>query len=354
MKSDKKLSVYVQKYFINYMAMERHSSHHTIRSYRDTFSLLLRYFSEVRHISPDLISIEDLKKDTVKDFLTWLQNTTKCKSITRNQRMAALKSFAKYMQYEDPIHMGEWSGIRNIPNQKYDHGEIRFISLDTIRRLLEIIPSTNISGRRHLMIISLLYETAMRASEICDLTPSSLRLEMPYMIQVKGKGNKTRLIPIDKPIVNMLKVYMKENHISCDKLSDRPLFTNCYGDALSPSGISYIVNKYANCLRKEMPYQIPNKIGPHDLRRSRAMHWLQAGVDIYYIKDILGHEDIKTTERYAKADSQMKRIALEKASEIIGKPEPEIKSWEKSPKLIEFLNGLTSTNKRDTKRYHEY
>lgn len=345
------LSVYIQKFFTSYLAIEQRVSHHTIRSYRDTFVLILKYFDKVRNIMPDHISIQDLTSNTVVDFLNWMQDIYGCKPVTRNQRLSAIKSFARFLQFEDPIHIAEWNKIRRIPNQKYERGDIRYMTVDGIKRLLEEIPTSTHIGRKHLTIITLMYETAMRASEVCQLTPSSFRQSTPYIIEVKGKGNKKRLIPIEDNMAKLLLRYMSDNGLDNEEIKERPLFRNRYGGQLSTSGISYVIKKYADKLRLKHPELVPDKVGPHDLRRSRAMHWLQAGVDVYYIKDLLGHVDIKTTEVYAKADSKLKREAIEKASELIGIPEPNIKTWERLPKLKEFLMSLSATHKRDTRIY---
>lgn len=206
--------------------------------------------------------------------------------------------------------------------------------------LLEQIDTHTPTGRRNLAMLSLLYNTAARVQELINLTPSSIRRSKPYVIELFGKGSKKRLVPLDEDIMRLLETYMEENKLNLSGREHHPLFYNAWDGRLTDPGVTYIIKKYAVMARMLHPELIPERISPHVFRHTRAMHLLQAGVNLVYIRDILGHVSIQTTEVYARADSKLKREALEKAYMDIGITEPKVKSWEKNPKLKEFLKSL--------------
>lgn len=196
-------------------------------------------------------------------------------------------------------------------------------------------------GRRHLTLISLMYETGARVQEVVDLTPSSIRLSRPYVIRLCGKGNKTRIVPLDDKITELVNKYMQENGLASQMSMNKPLFFNHSGNKLTPQGITHILKTYAAKARILYPDAIPMLVSPHMLRHSRAMHLLQSGVNLVYIRDLLGHVSVQTTEVYAKADTKSKREALEKAHPELGRSASELPSWERDPELKAFLKGLT-------------
>jgi len=133
---------------------------------------------------------------------------------------------------------------------------------------------------------------------------------------------------------------MKENGLDRSGMDCHSLFYNYWGSKLTTPGVTYILTKYAREARLEHPELIPEKLSPHSLRHSRAVHMLQSGVELILIRDFLGHTSVTTTEIYARVDSKQRREALEKAYEDVGIKEPKLKSWEKNPKLIEMLKNL--------------
>jgi len=330
----------LEKFFTEYLAVEKRVSQHTIRSYRDTFILLFDYMKNEQGKSADRLDFTDLNRDIILAFLKWLQDKRSCSPGTRNQRLAAIKSFFCFMIYEDPIHIAEWKMICSIQQQRQIKETVRYMTIDGIKSLLEQIPINEKEGRRNLTMLSLLYNTGMRVSELTGLTPSCIRNSKPYVIEVFGKGAKKRLVPIEDNMMKLLTQYMEENKLNRYGKENHPLFYNTHGGKLTTAGVTYVIKKYATPARIINPGLIPDKVSPHNLRTSRAMHWLQAGVEIYHIRDLLGHVSVQTTEIYARTDSKSKREAIEKAYDVVGITEPEVTSWEKNPKLVEFLKNL--------------
>lgn len=332
---------YLTKFFVDYLIGERGVSSNTIRAYSNTFTLLLTYLKEKEGIPAQNLALKHLTRKIILHFLDWLQEERQSANSTRNHRLAAIHSFFKYMQYEDSTRIGQWQEILSIRIKKQERKSVNYLSLDGIKCLLEQIPTSTKSGRRNLALLSLLYDSGARVQEVIDLTPASLNLNKPYTITVLGKGCKKRIVPLQEEQVNLLQLYLTENNLDKSFSNQKPLFANNRGGKLTNAGITYILNIYASNARMTNPKLIPDKISPHCLRHSKAMHLLQAGVNLVYIRDILGHVSIQTTEIYARADSKQKREALEAAYTNVIPNQVELCSWEKDSQLKEWLKQLS-------------
>lgn len=332
---------HLTKFFADYLIGERGVSSNTIRAYSSTFTLLLTYMKDKEGVPAQNLALKHFTRKTILHFLDWLQEKRQCTNSTRNHRLAAIHSFFKYMQYEDSVRIGQWQEILSIRVKKQERKSVSYLSVDGIKCLLEQISMNTRSGRRNLALLSLLYDSGARVQEIIELTPASLSLNKPYTITILGKGCKKRIVPLQEEQVNLLQLYMTENNLDKAFSNQKPLFANNRGGKLTNAGITYILNIYASNARMTNPELIPDKISPHCLRHSKAMHLLQAGVNLVYIRDILGHVSIQTTEIYARADSKQKREALESAYTNVIPNQVESCSWEKDSQLREWLKQLS-------------
>lgn len=334
-------SVAIEKYFGQYLVAERGASSHTIRSYRDNFLIFIHYFEEVLKIPVEKIKLDIMDRTLVCSYLNWLESDNNNSIRTRNQRLAVLRSFFKYLMYLDPTHMAQWKVICEIKFKKGSSSLMNYLTIEGMRLLLEQIDTKSRKGRRDLALLSLLYNSAARVQELIDLKPCVVRLSKPYGLELTGKGKKTRLVPLEESTAKLIERYMQEYGLDKIENSTHPLFFNERGQKLSPSGVNFIINKYADKAREVSAELIPKKISPHCFRHSKSMHLLQAGCPLIYIRDFLGHVSVETTEIYARTDSAHKRKALEDAYEKVGIKNPEMGIWEKDPKLIAFLKSLS-------------
>jgi len=331
---------HLQNFFMKYLIGECGLSKHTIRAYRDSFSLLLAFMKQVKHIDADKLELKHFNKDIVLDFLLWLEREHDNGISTRNQRYAAIRSFCKYLQYEEPARIAEWQNIRSIKLKKSIEKTIDYISVDGIKLILNQIPVNTRDSRRDLAMLALMYDSGARVQELVDLTPSCIRFETPHHVRLTGKGNKQRLVPLQKEQVKLLEQYIKDYGLNTPEKELNPLFFNRTGEKLTGAGVTYILKKYANAARLVNQNLIPDVISPHCIRHSKAMHLLQSGINLVYIRDFLGHRSIQTTEIYARADSKQKREALESVYiDVIPQKNTE-RSWEKNRTLKDFLKGL--------------
>ncbi len=271
----------------------------------------------------------------VLDFLDWLQNTRNCGNATRNARLAAIHSFYRFLQRESLGHLHQCQKILSIGFKKSRNKSITYLTIDGMKLLLQQPDYTTLKGRRDLALLSLLYDTGARVQEIIDLTPSMLRLDTPPVIKIIGKGNRARIVPMLDAQTGHLKNYIMEHRLDTASANMYPLFFNSRKEKLTRAGIHYIVQKYFKKALEENKMLLPEKISCHSLRHSKAMHLLQAGVNLVYIRDILGHVSVQTTEIYARADSKHKRKALEKA--YVNVNPNETAKWKKNESLMMWL-----------------
>lgn len=325
-------------YLSKYLPSQLGVSTNTIKSYRDTFSILLRYCKDEKGLSPERLWIKDLTREIVEDFLGWLEAERNCSISTRNQRLSAIHAFYKYLQYECPEYMAQLQKIISIPSKKKPTKAFDYLTLEGVQAILSQPDQSTRNGFRDLVLLTLMYDSGARVQEIADLTTTGLRLDELATVKLTGKGQKTRIVPLMSRTSDLLRKYLEHFSHSNYQLESKPLFYSKKQDKLTRSGISFILGKYTEMARREAPNEIPAKVTPHTLRHSKAMHLLQSGVNLVYIRDVLGHSDIKTTEVYARADTNMKRNALINANHP--KIQNETPVWQKNPDLLSWLQSL--------------
>ncbi len=282
-------SKYLTDYLTRYMVHERGCSSNTIIAYRDTFILFITFMRQVRNIKAEKLFMKFITKASVIEFLDWLQSKRNCGDSTRNLRLAALQSFFKYVQYQDPDNLYEYQDIMSIKVKKFRKKPLNYLTIDGIKLLLEQPNITTKKGRRDLALLSLIYDTGARVQEIVDLTPSAIHLDNPSTIKITGKGNKTRIVPLLEEQGSILRNYLIEFGLHKPEARSYPLFCNNSYEKLTRAGITYILLKYADKARNVNPKLIPEKLSCHSIRSSKAMHLLQAGVNLVYIRYPYSH-----------------------------------------------------------------
>ena len=330
-------SYYTSKFFQSYLPGSRNVSGNTILSYRDTFKILLTFMRDCKSTDPDKVSFKDLDHTTIEEFLAYLEDDLHCSASTRNQRLAALKSFFRFVQVERPDLLAECQAILTIKNKKSPKPVIDYLTGEETELLFQQPDTTTQQGRRDLALLTLMYDSAARVQEICDLKVSCISLKAPAVIRLYGKGRKTRTVPLDAPCVEIVRKYMEENHLNRSEMTNTPLFFNSRREKLSRSGVGYILTKYVEQVNENGGH-ISEKITPHCLRHSKAMHMVEAGINLIYIRDFLGHESIETTQVYAKANPEARRKAIEKMESRTASAS--MPDWNENPDIMSFLHSL--------------
>lgn len=327
-------------YLTMYLPGQIGLSENTILSYRDTFKLVLQFSEKERGLPSAKITLADFDVGFIADFLNWLEQERGCSVSTRNQRLAALRTFARYARTQSPAYLLESQKIMDLKAKKSSASSIAYLSPDDVQSILTQTDTSSKYGRRDMILLSLMYDSGARVQEICDLRVRDVRLHKPSTVTLTGKGRKSRFVPIMTSTASALTLYFSENGLSAPEKADQPLFLNHQHEKLTRAGIAYILKKYLLAAKKVNP-ALPQKVSPHVLRHSKAMHMLQAGVNLIYIRDFLGHVHVETTEIYAKADTEMTRRAIESAHI---KTAPDLPAWTDDRDLMALLTDLCGKN----------
>jgi integrase/recombinase XerD len=329
-------AVMLHRFLTSHLAGMRGCSPNTIASYRDAFKLLIVFFSDVRFIPPDKLTLDRLDEAAIAAFLNWLEAERHNSIATRNQRLAAVSSFFRWMQSQDPVRMASCQEILAIPAKKHAQQGVNHLTIEQTRLLLAQPDRSTRRGRRDATLLATLYDTAARVSEFAGLTVRDIRVEPPPLAVLIGKGRKTRHVPLGSNTTALLAAYLAEHGLDQPGHDDHPLFISQHRSRLSRGGIAWIIGKYQ--AQTGAPALVGANLSPHVLRHSKAMHLCEAGVPLPYIRDILGHAGLSTTEIYARASTEAKRKALEAAyTEIVTDDLPE---WNQNPGLLNWLASL--------------
>lgn len=327
-------------YFLSkYLPGQKNASTYTIASYRDTLKLFLIFCEEEKALRPERIRMSNITKELIISYLDWLEAKRGCSISTRNQRLAVLHSFFRYVQKESPESLYEIHKILSIPSKKHPKPMVSYLTGPEMQILLEQPDSSTYEGLRDMVLLTVLYDTAARVQELTNIKVKDVRLSSPSVITLHGKGSKVRQVPIMSKTTELLARYLeiKKYHPGIARI-DNYLFANQKKQQLSRWGISYILKKYVNMSRNNPLFTVDFPVTPHVLRHAKAMHLLQSGVNIIYIRDFLGHVDCSTTEVYARADSEMKRKAIENA--YIDLVPDIVPKWEEDGDLMNWLKSL--------------
>lgn len=330
---------YLTRFLSQYLPGQKNVSPNTIASYRDTFKLFLVYCETCRGVAPERLTMARLTKELVLGFLVWIETERHCSIPTRNHRLAVVHSFCRFTQKEFPENLYESQRILAIPNKKSEKPLVSYLTGDEMQIILSQPVSSTKGGFRDLVLLSVLYDTAARVDELINLKLKDVRLMNPAVITLHGKGRKVRQVPIMSNTKALLDSYMNTRKIYTGMAdAESYVFVNQKRQKLSRWGISYIINKYAEQAKIQAAFTIHFPITPHIFRHSKSMHLLQSGVNLIYIRDFLGHSDCSTTEIYARADSEMKRKAIENAyPDLVPDGLPK---WEEDGDLMRWLNSL--------------
>jgi integrase/recombinase XerD len=322
---------WLTRFFTSHLAGERAASPRTIVAYRDAIKLLLTWFRDTERIPPEKLRLRRLD---------WLETERNCSSATRNQRLAVIKSFCHYTAVEQPENLEQVTQVLAIRQKRTPAPDLGHLTADEIKTLLAGPGTASPRAVRDTVLLAVAYDTAARVQELCDLNIADIRRANPITVTIRGKGSKTRYVPLMEPTAVLLVDYLEHLDPHPGLAADTsPLFHGPNHSRLTRSGIAKLLARHVRAVRARDPSWAPGlPITSHTLRRTRAMHLIQAGVNLIYIRDLLGHVDIATTEIYARADAETKRKAIESAYEPLT-PDA-LPDWTADPSLIGWLDAL--------------
>ena len=323
----------LQLFFAEHLVVHKRASAQTIASYRDTFRLLLQFMRDRTGITPSALLLVALDADTILEFLDHIERDRGCSVRSRNNRLAAIRSFFRFVSLRDPTTVGTVTRIMAIPIKRYERKLVGYLNREEMKALLAAPDRTTWSGRRDHALLLTLYNTGARISEIITLRRRQVRLDpAAASIELLGKGRKERAVPLWDDTARVLRAWFRQ-------LGDDPdviLFPSAKGQPLSRDGVDYLLHRAAVAATASCPGLGTKPVSPHVLRHSTAMHLLQSGVDLAVIALWLGHESIETTNVYIEADLAMKERALKKLDPM---PSPLFR-YRATDKLLAFLATL--------------
>jgi integrase/recombinase XerD len=325
----------VTNFFCQYLSNEAGLSENTLKSYRDTFVLYIKYLEESGVCKPKNLDMSSFTADKVGRFLDWLESERGCGISTRNQRLAALKAFCNYVIRISPENCKGGQEVLQLRIKRAPTAAVEYLPTDAVASILRQPDHNTLEGIRDLAILSFMYETGCRVQELLDTRLGDISFRKPNTVTLTGKGRKTRVIPISSNVSEIILQYVKRHGIT---KPDHTLFNNRSNKPLSRSGVAYIMKKHQQSAMRADPTIFIMNIHPHVFRHSKAMHLLESGVNLIYIRDFLGHSSVTTTEIYAKCNPELKRKYIQ---EVANHLEDSINPYSEGEKdtLLEWLKN---------------
>lgn len=300
------LGLCVEKFFREYLPTLRGMSLQTIRSYRDALVLFLRFVASHSGIRLEDLSLDAVTAEHVTQFLSFLETERHNSIATRNTRLAAMHTFARFLATESPEHLAEMQRLLGLPFKRgARNAPIDYLESAEAETLLGQIDRSTETGRRDYALFALMLNTGARVQEVLDLKLSDVRTEPPCQVRLRGKGGKVRICPIWASTATRLRELT-----SGSTTTDMSLFMNRRGGKLTRFGVRYLLNKYVAASSSTATTLREKRIHPHSLRHTTAIYLLKAGIDFATISQWLGHASLNTTMKYARADLDLKRQAL--------------------------------------------
>jgi site-specific recombinase XerD len=330
----------LQDFLYDYSPQSLGSSPNTLASYCVTFRKYLAYREQYDDIAADRLEMSDFTADSVEAFLDWIERECGCKTTTRNQRLTAIRSFCHYLIRKEPLYIDQIQQILSVRVKKCARKTyVDYLSIEETSAIIRSADSTTPMGRRDIVLISLMYDTAARVQEIADLMTGDVKLisKDTSLLYLTGKGAKTRSVPLSTPTYELLTAYFREVGL-LEAPAKTLVFTNRAGNKLTRHGIAFILKKYVSLASRTCGSLAQKTVSPHTLRHSKSMHLLHAGIDLIKIRDMLGHASVTTTEIYATTYDMDIDRALRNASSAEAQ---ETALWHRDPGIMERLAAFS-------------
>jgi site-specific recombinase XerD len=334
---------FVRKYLLEYLPSQRRFSENTTKSYRQGLNLYVSYLRDVMQIPTNRITFQDCTRDSVIGYLDWLSAERGCGATTINQRLMVLRSFFKFAGETDCTYAAFGMDVAAVPTRKAHGREVDFLSERALKAFLAQPDARKLTEHRNQFFMILMYDTAARCGELLNLKLRDLRLDSASpVVYLHGKGDKTRIVPLLPETVEHCRRYVQAFHgkVSLDK-SEFVFYTKNHDTRtqMSADTVALFMKKYGASACEKCD-DMPKHVHPHMLRHTRAMHLYRQGMPMHLLSEYLGHASYETTKIYAYADTEMKRLAIEKADALRdGMPPPEA-LWTDDEDLILKLSGL--------------
>ena len=321
-------------FFHHWLIEQRNASHHTVLAYRDSWRLFLRFVAGRKKRPVPSLSWADLTAAEVLEFLRHVEHDRGASVMTRNCRLAALRSFFSFVAERDPTALAQCAEVLRIPTKRGPQRAICYLESDEVAAILAQPDRTTSPGQRDHALLAFLYNTGARIQEALDVCPQALRLESPAHVRLLGKGRKERLCPLWPETVQLIEALLRHR----PRGPDQPIFVNRDARPITASGVRFRLRQYVRAAAQQVPSLKAKRVSPHTFRHTAAVHLIAAGVDVTVIRSWLGHAQLDTTNHYAQANLDTKRAALDQLGPRSrpGKPP----RWKRDDRLLGWLESL--------------
>ena len=323
----------VQAYFGEYLTQQRALSPQTIAAYRDGFVLFLAFAEERLGKAPAAMTLADITPDLIVVFLDHLERQRHNSVRSRNARLAALRSFLKFAGHRDVASLHVIERALGVPVKRFERPMFGYLTRDEVLAIIGEPGDSWLNQRDHALFL-LMYNTGARVSEIIGITVADAVLDpSAACVHLHGKGRKQRSVPLWRSTVKALRAWL---HVNPQFEVTSPLLPNRGGKRMTRSNVAKRLSLAVSAAAVQYPHLMQQRVSPHTIRHTTAMHLLQAGVDISIIALWLGHESSVTTHQYVEADLAMKERALARLHE----PDAKIQRYRAPDSLLNFLKTL--------------
>jgi len=321
----------LEDFILIHLPKELGLSKTTISSYYAALEQYITWLRNVKGILIEEIDASCFQKETIKEFLLYLEDEKHVSSATRNLRKSGIVSFLCYASDIEPVYMNAYVEAKKIKSKKVPKPKRDFLTIEEYKALLNSVDMDASEGTKHYVLMQTMYETAARVSELVAMDMQDFSFGKENSVLIFGKGAKYRLVYLNNNITKLIKDFSKNMSIK-----KGALFQNRSGNRISDSGIDYIIKKYAELAAAKQPSIAKKQISPHILRRSKASHMLLKGISLPVIQRFLGHESISTTEKYLELGTKAMNDAVEETEALIfgsdesgsSADELHVKKWE--------------------------
>ena len=322
----------VQAFFAEHLTQQRALSTCTVAAYRDAFLLFLDFAQARLHKAPTAMQLADVTPPLILAFLDHLESQRHNAVRSRNARLAALRTFLKFAARRDVTALHIVEQALGVPMKRFERPMLGFL---TREEMLAVIgkPGVGWVSQRDGLLLSLLYNTGARVSEVIGVKLADVVLDPVACVHLHGKGRKQRSVPLWRSTVKVIRAWLRLNP---DLGPTSALLPNRGGQAMTRSNVTQRLALAVQAAARSMPSLAGRAISPHALRHSTAMHLLQSGVDISVIALWLGHESPTTTHQYVEADLAMKEKALSRLQD----PNAVARRFRADDSLLDFLKTL--------------
>ena len=327
-------------FFNDYLKLQRGLRPNSIKSYADAMRLLLQFAAANGKKRITQLGLDDLDGDLVSQFLNSLGESRGNAAQSRNQRLAALRTFYEYIAQRFPDRLGQSQRVAAIPRKRAQPPETIFLERDEVEGTLARLPAEGRNALRDRTLLLFLYNTGARVQEAADLRATDIDLKPTPHAHLHGKGDKWRVCPLWDETATLLSKLTTVTGTASSP--ERPVFTGATDAALTRFGIYKIIRRYtAHVVKKRADGRL-RPISPHVWRHSTAVHLLESGAEVNVIRAWLGHSSLETTNRYAEITLRTKRAALEKCAlpTVTNDKIPRKPAWQSDDALLKWLQSL--------------